>query len=499
MSTAFKLPELGEGVDGADVSQIYVSEGDVIEADQPVMQLETDKAVADLPCPHAGTIDKIHVSEGDTIKIGQLILTIEDGQGGKEPTSKSAEEAQEAPSEKPESEAPPDEESEPPEEPPKAKKSENKKRTKEKKVTAEKDEQAAAPDEKAREQREEPPAEEKEKRPRTEADEQTEAEQQAAEPEQAVPEDERREVPSEAAAQRPLPPAGPATRRLARKLGIDLHEVQGTGSSGRITQMDVVEAHDRTRAEAAPGGAPPPSLPDFQKFGPVERQPLNKIARTALKHLSTSWTTVPHVTQHDLADITPLDAARRRYLEGAGQSGPKITLTAIAVKAVTTALKEYPRFNASLDAEREELVVKQYYHIGVAVDTENGLLVPVLRDADRKTILELAAELSEMADRARRRKLGLEQMEGATFTISNQGGIGGTAFTPIVSFPQVAILGMSRARPEWQMREGRPESRLMLPLSLSYDHRVINGADAARFLVRLSAELSDSFQFLIRA
>jgi pyruvate dehydrogenase E2 component (dihydrolipoamide acetyltransferase) len=531
MSTEFKLPELGEGVDSADVSQIYVAEDDAIEADQPVMQLETEKAVADLPCPHAGTIVKIHVSEGDTIKVGQLILTIDDRQDEKESTGQSTAEAEEPPSEEPKGEAPS-------EQPPKAGKSEKKKRKKKKNAAVEKeekaadaeeevdekdekaadaeeeagekdekaadeeeevdekDEKAADAEEEAGEQHEEPPAEER--REPADTDEQADEKKDESEQEQAASEDKPPEAPTQPEGQPLPPPAGPATRRLARKLDIDLHEVQGTGPSGRITQTDVVEAHDRATHQATPGGAAPP-LPDFEKFGPVERQRLNKIARTAMKRLSASWTTVPHVTQHDLADITQLETARRRYMEGAGQSGPKITLTAIAVKAVATALREFPRFNASLDAEKEELIIKQYYHIGVAVDTENGLLVPVIRDADGKTILEVAAELTELAERARSRKLSREDMEGATFTISNQGGIGGIAFTPIVSFPQVAILGMSRARPELQMSDGRPESRMMLPLSLSYDHRVINGADAARFLVRLSTELSDSFQFLIRA
>ena len=518
MSTEFKVPELGEGVESAEVSQVYVAEGDAIEADQPVLELETEKAVTDLPCPHAGTITKVHVSEADTIKVGQTILTIEDQQGSKD----EAGEAEERPSKEPESEPPSTEEAGQSEESPAAKKSGTKKRQKGKKDDAEKEKQAADSErekEAAPDTSETPPDEQKPKEARTEksgekeqneeqgeaeAEEQTrkegqgESEQQDGQEEQAGRKEQAARAKPEADADRRRPPAGPATRRLARELDVDLHEIHGSGSGGRITQVDVVRAHDQAAPATESGGRSQPPLPDFEKFGPVERQPLNKIARTAMKHLSVSWASVPHVTQHDLADITELEAARRRYMEGAGESGPKITLTAIAVKAVTTLLKEFPHANASLDAEQEELVLKHYYHIGVAVDTENGLLVPVIRDADRKTILELAAELSEVAERARRRKLGREDMEGATFTISNQGSIGGTAFTPIVSFPQVAILGMSRARTELQIGQGGPEPRLMLPLSLSYDHRVLNGADAARFLVRLSEELSDSFQLLIR-
>ena len=297
----------------------------------------------------------------------------------------------------------------------------------------------------------------------------------------------------------PLPPAaGPATRRLARKLEIDLQAVGAPDQGDVLLRKTWSRRTIMSATFPSQHGAGQPSLPDFEQFGPVDRQPLNKIARTATKHLGTSWRIIPQVTQHDLADITQLEAARRHYLESHGQSGPKITLTAIAIKAVSTLLKELPQFNASLDTEEEQLIFKRYYHIGVAVDTEEGLLVPTIRDADQKSIVELAAELMEVAQRARGRKLDLKDMEGATFTISNQGSIGGTAFTPLVSFPQVAILGMSRARPEVQMVNGEPQERLMLPLSLSYDHRVINGADAARFLARLTAELSDCFQLLVR-
>jgi pyruvate dehydrogenase E2 component (dihydrolipoamide acetyltransferase) len=232
-------------------------------------------------------------------------------------------------------------------------------------------------------------------------------------------------------------------------------------------------------------------------FGPIERKPLSKLARTSASHLSHAWQSVPHVTQHDLADITELDAARRRYLEGTGRNGPKLTMTAIVAKAVATALKAVPQFNASFDAEANELVLKHYYHVGIAVDTKGGLVVPVVRDVDRKTVVEIAAEITELAERARERKLRLEDMQGGTFTITNLGGIGGTAFTPIVNHPEVAILGLSRGSKQLRLVDGQPQERLMLPLSLSYDHRAINGADAARFVVRLSRQLSDPFQLLV--
>ncbi|MFZ9089734.1 MAG: 2-oxo acid dehydrogenase subunit E2, partial [Planctomycetaceae bacterium] len=245
-------------------------------------------------------------------------------------------------------------------------------------------------------------------------------------------------------------------------------------------------------APAAPGfgivqAAP---MPDFSKFGPIEKQPMNRIFRTAASNLHAAWVTIPHVTQHDLADITELEAARKRYVKG-NPNAPKITMTAIIIKAVVGALKAFPTFNSSVDMESGELIVKQYYHIGVAVDTPNGLVVPVIRDCDQKNILQVAAELSDIAVRARDRKLKAEDMQGGTFTITNLGGIGGTGFTPIVNYPEVAILGMSRSIKQLVMNNGQVDERLMLPLSLSYDHRAINGADAARFVVKLSGSLTN--------
>jgi len=239
-------------------------------------------------------------------------------------------------------------------------------------------------------------------------------------------------------------------------------------------------------------------LPDFSQFGPIERQPLNKIMRTGATNLSLAWNIIPHVTQHELADVTDLEAARKRYVQmhSAKEGSPKITMTVLAMKAVVTTLKAFPRFNSSYDAATGEVVLKRYYHIGVAVDTENGLMVPVIRNVDSKSVLQLAAEIGDLAQRARERKLTLADMQGGAFTITNLGGIGGTYFTPIVNYPEVAILGMSRTSQQMVVIDGKPEVRLMLPLSLSYDHRVINGADAARFIVKLSGLLSDPFQLL---
>ena len=302
-----------------------------------------------------------------------------------------------------------------------------------------------------------------------------------------------------ATAGRDMPlPAGPATRRLARTLGLNLASILGSGSGGRITLEDVTKAATNGGGGGGRGVVEPP-LPDFSQYGPTDRQPYTKLQKTVATNLSLAWQVIPHVTQHDLADITETEAARKHFVETAPKGSPKVTMTALALKAVVACLKEYPHFNASYDSAKAELVLKRYYHIGVAVDTPTGLVVPVIRDVDKKTVLQLAAELTELAGKARDRKLQLSEMQGGTFTITNLGGLGGTAFTPIVNYPEVAILGMSRSQKQLQLQKGEVVERLMLPLSLSYDHRVVNGADAALFVVKLTTLLSDSFRLVIES
>ena len=250
-------------------------------------------------------------------------------------------------------------------------------------------------------------------------------------------------------------------------------------------------------AAAAPPGPVAPPLPDFTQFGEIERKAMNKIAKTAANNLSFAWQTIPHVTQHDLADVTELEAGRKRASQN--KTGTKITMTVLAIKAVVAALKQYPQFNSSIDTATNEIIHKNYYHVGVAVDTEQGLVVPVIRDVNHKSVMEIAQELETLAAKARERKLSPADFQGGTFTISNLGGIGGTSFTPIVNWPEVAILGMSRSRQQLMIVNGEPQPRLMLPLSLSYDHRVINGADAARFIVKISGLLADPSQLLIES
>jgi pyruvate dehydrogenase E2 component (dihydrolipoamide acetyltransferase) len=287
-------------------------------------------------------------------------------------------------------------------------------------------------------------------------------------------------------------------RRLAREIGVDINVVEGSGPGGRITQEDVKEHARRIlssvgSAGAASGVAARASrpLPDFQKWGEVERQPWSNIRRATAEHLSYAWTTIPHVTQFDKADVGELEELRKQFKEKVAKAGGNLTITAMLVRVLATAVRKFPQFNASIDLERGEIVYKKYVNVGVAVDTDRGLLVPVIRGADTKNITEIAVELQRLAERARDKKLSLDEMSGGGITISNLGGIGGTYFTPIVNWPEVAILGVSRGTTEPVWRDGRWEPRQMLPLSLSYDHRVIDGAQAARFTTFLAGILGD--------
>jgi pyruvate dehydrogenase E2 component (dihydrolipoamide acetyltransferase) len=321
-----------------------------------------------------------------------------------------------------------------------------------------------------------------------------------------------------AASEMPPAPAAPSVRRMARELGVDVNEVAGSGPSGRISIEDV-KGHAKRLVSGASRGVTAGgsvSLPDFTRWGDVERQPMRAVRRKTAEHLSAAWSTIPHVTQFDLADITSLEELRKKYAKQAEAAGGSLTVTAIAVKVVAAALRVFPQFNASVDMTAGEIVLKKFVNIGIAVDTDRGLLVPVIRDADQKNIIQLSVELAQLSEKARTRKISLDEMQGGCFSISNLGGIGGTYFTPIVNAPEVAILGISRARmePVWRPRLARgaggergaaaPPSanyeddgafvpRLMLPLSLSYDHRVVDGADGIRFLRWVAEALEQPF------
>lgn len=324
------------------------------------------------------------------------------------------------------------------------------------------------------------------------------AEEPPPKAEEPVPEPQPPPKAEPAPVDRPSAPATPSVRRLAREIGVDLGGVRGTGKAGRI-MADDVKAHAKSILRGggpgpASGGAPSAApLPDFSKWGPTERKPMTNVRRATAEHVSRAWTTIPHVTQCDKADITELDKLRKRHGKKTEAAGGKLTVTAILLKLLASALKVFPEFNASVDAAAAEIVYKRYFHIGVAVDTERGLLVPVIRDVDQKNIIELSAELSRMSAKARDGKLSLDEMQGGSMTITNLGGIGGTYFTPIINAPEVAILGVARGVVEPVHVDGAFQPRTMLPLSLSYDHRVIDGAGAARFLRWLAEAIENPF------
>ena len=430
--TDIKIPELGENIAGGDVLRILVTVGDTIAKDQAVVELETDKATIEVPTSIAGTVKEIKVKQGDKVKVGAVLLTIDESGNGAGAAKAVA--APEKASEKAPEKAP-----------------EPKAQSPEPKVVS-----------MPRPNRPEPA------------------------PPPARPEPAKA---ASGAARGPAAPAAPSIRRLAREIGVDIDEVQGTGPDGRISEEDVKEHARRilssvgTAAGAggqhSGGGLP---LPDFERWGDVERQPMSNIRRTTSQRLSHAWNAIPHVTQFDKADITSMEELRKKYRDQIKAMGGDLTVTAMLVKVLAVAVKQFPQFNASLDLQNESIVFKKYVNVGIAVDTDRGLLVPVIRNADQKNISEIAVEVQALAQKARDRKLSLEEMSGGGITISNLGGIGGTYFTPIVNWPEVAILGVSRGIVEPVWRNNAWEPHQLLPLSLSYDHRVIDGADAMRFL-----------------
>ena len=451
-----RVPDIGDFT-GVPVIELLVEEGDRVDAEDGLVTLESDKATMEVPSPQAGVIRELKVKLDDALSEGDVvaILEVEEDEGGGEGDAGGSEEGEAA--------APPDEE-------------------------------PAAGEEAA-----------------TKAGGVAPAEKSGPEPEPAAtdavaePEAGREPRPTGAAAVDPskAPYASPAVRHYARELGVDLARVEGSGSKGRITRDDVTAFVKRsltaTASAPAVGGGiggleldfPALQMPDFSRFGGVERQPLTRIQRISAGHLHRNWVGIPHVTQHDEADITDMEAFRKANVEDALAQGFKLTPLVFLIKAMVASLKKFPRFNASLDSDGETLILKKYYNVGVAVDTPDGLVVHVIRECDRKGIMELAAELAEVSARAREQKLKPADIQGGCISISSLGGIGGTAFTPIINAPEVAILGVSRSRmkPVWDGEQFRP--RLMLPLSLSYDHRVIDGAAAARFVRFLGSRLED--------
>ena len=461
MSLEFKVPELGENVNSGSVIKVLVAAGDTIAIDQPILELETDKAVIEVPASVSGVIQQILVKEGDQVSPGDVVLTVADSQSNGQEAKPTPIEAAAAAKAAPE---PPPAQTSPP--PP---------------------EKSAAP-----------------------------ASPVMPEETPVQPTASANSVPfgyggGPALARRgeklyEVAPAAPSVRRFAREIGLDINYVPGSGPGGRISIEDVKTWSRKLQTPAAPSkpapvAAPAPALqrplPDFSKWGQIKREPMGGIRRATAQNMSYAWATAPHVTQHDKADITELEKLRKHYAKKVEAAGGKLTITAILLKIIASALKAFPKFNASLDLEKLELIYKQYYHIGVAVDTPHGLLAPVIRDVDQKNLIQLSVELGEIAEKARQRKTTLEELQGGCFTISNLGGIGGTSFTPIVNAPEVAILGVARGQIEPVWRDDKFEPRLMLPLSLSYDHRVIDGADGARFIRWVSEALEQPFVLML--
>jgi pyruvate dehydrogenase E2 component (dihydrolipoamide acetyltransferase) len=437
MPKEFKLPDLGEGIHEGEILSVRVSQGDSVNEGDIILEVETDKAAVEVPSPYTGVVEEIRVKPGDTVNVGDVMMTFRVGEESAKPEKPS----EERPEEKP-----------------------------------------------PREKPEEKPPEAEEKRP-----------------EEKPPREKPREGPV---------PASPATRRLARELGVDLRQVKASGPEGLVTAEDVRAYAERKAkpverreekpekgpeekpTEAKPLVVPAPKLPDFAKWGPVERVPLRSIRKATAKQMALAWSQIPHVNNQDVADMSKLEAFRRKHRAEIEAKGGKLTHTVFALKAAATALKAFPRFNSSLDTQAGEIIEKHYYHVGVAVATDDGLIVPVIRDVDRKSIQELSIELKDLAERTRQRKVNLEELKGGTFSITNVGPVGGGQFVPIINYPEVAILGMGAATMKPAVtgneKQGyRIEPRLMMPLVLCIDHRVLDGADAVPFLRMIVEALED--------
>lgn len=499
MATPFNLPALGENVDSGTVVGILVAVGDTVEENQPVLEIETDKANLEVPSGFSGVVTEILVENGATADVGAPVLMYDDAAGetavadaGGEAAGEAASEAaggqgaEEPSAEAPASDGPADA----------AGTASDVAGTASAEVAGQAD---TAGDAELGERQPEPAA------PATAPAAPVEGSAPAAPassptapaaPPATPTAPAVSSVPAAPSSGAPVP-AAPSVRRFAREIGLDIGQVPGTGPDGRISVEDV-KSHSRQLSAGRATGGPAPSapsapLPDFSKWGPVETEPMSNLRRAAAEHLSAAWTNIPHVTYADKADVTDMEALRKQFGPTAEAAGGKLTMTAIALKIVAAALKRFPQFNASVDMSRHEVIYKKYYHVGVAVDTDRGLVVPVIRDVDRKNMIELSIELTEIAARARDRKLTPDDMQGSTFTISNLGGFGGTFFAPIVNAPDVAILGLARSRMEQVYVDGAFQPRLLLPLMISYDHRLIDGADGARFMQWLVQAFEEPF------
>ena len=423
MKKEVKIPDIAENVETGIIAGVLVSQGDKVTKDQPLVEIETDKATTDIPSEYDGVVDEVKVSQGDEVKVNEVIMIIEvqdSSEGDKEDEQK-----------------------------------EEKEKAEEERVEEEKEE-------KTEKKKEKSSKEDKQKK------------------------DESKEQDLGDVA------ASPSVRRIARELNVNIIHVEGTGPGGRITKDDV--ENYANQSEQKPKKTQ--QLPDFETWGSVSREKMSNIRKITATSLTEAWQTVPHVTQFDEADITNLENFRKQNQEKIEKKGGKLTVTSLLLKIVGLALQKFPQFNASIDFDNKEVIYKHYFNVGIAVDTEQGLLVPVVRDVNKKSLANLSAELSDLASKARNKKIAVEEMQGGNFTISNLGGIGGTGFTPIVYSPQVAILGISRSRYQQVYINDKFEKRLIIPLSLSYDHRLIDGADGARFLRWICDVIEDPYAIL---
>ena len=550
MATEFKLPELGENIESADIINVLVKAGDMIEKEQSIIEIETDKATIEVPSNISGKITEVLVKQGDSVKVGQTIIKVDEGASSDDYARLKGADVNEEVKAEAKTESKAEAKTEKIAETKKEeKKSELKKETTVgsgqivefkvpdlgeniesadvinvlvKKGDVISKDQGVIEIETDKATVEVPSSvegnivdvnvktgdkvkvgdvlikvETTSAAPVTKEEEIKAKEELVKKPAQVttekveLPKGELTELkPGERDDQPPIlrgsAPAAPSVRRIARELGVDINKVPGSGEGGRIS-MDDVKAYVKKimegKAEAVGVGVKKEALPDFTKYGEIERVAMNKIRAKTATHLSYAWSVIPHVTQFDKTDITEFEKDRKELSKKVEEHGAKLTVTGILIKIIAEGMKKFPQFNTSIDMDSKEIIYKKYINIGVAVDTEYGLLVPVIKNADQKNLIDISVELNTLAEKARNKKLSLEEMQGGCFTITNLGGIGGTYFTPIINSPEVAILGVSRGNYEpVYSKDGKFEPRLMLPLSLSYDHRIIDGADAIRFL-----------------
>jgi pyruvate dehydrogenase E2 component (dihydrolipoamide acetyltransferase) len=442
----FKLPDLGEGVAEGQIVSVLVKEGDEVAEFQPMMEVETDKAAVEIPSPTSGVVKKIHAAQGDTVQVGAVLVTIDDGAGG------GGDDTEAAP----------------------------------------RDEQAATSQDETRDA-------EQESQPSAREPVAADATARSA-ARSGIKSDDPAPTGAPSRGDGPIP-AAPAVRKLAREKGVDLASVTPTGPRGRVMREDVERAALSADGGALPDVAPqrdaaPAKLPESATQGQVRREPASQIRKTIAKAMTQAWLNVPRVTASDDADITDLEAARKTYNKGLGDDDVKLGMTAIITKAVAATLRQHPKLNCSYDAANDEIVYKDFVNVGIAVDTPRGLVVPVLKDADRKPLRELAAEMNDLIGRTRAAKFDISEIRGGTFTITNLGPLGGTYFSPMVNFPEVAILGLGRSLQRAVVRDGQIVPRLILPLSLSYDHRIVDGADGARFTTDLIKALENPLHLI---